>query len=274
VPNRILKESICVSDSIDGLNWFEEVLFYRLIVNCDDYGRFDGRTAVIKNRLFPLKDNLTLATVKSAIHKLASAGLVITYECMGKPYLYLPTWTTHQTVRAKRSKYPAPEDGVQSSESNCKQMNADASKPTQENADVPEIQSNPIRESKSESESKRAGARDSETPDGFDAFWSAYPHKVGKQAAHKAWDKLSPSKALTATILQAVERQKSFSQWTRDGGRYIPNPSTWLNQGRWEDEDTRGNETNGNGSAGAASAAGAAESGRRFKSALDDVDGA
>lgn len=145
MPNRILKESICVSDSINALSPFEETVFYRLIVNCDDYGRFDGRISVIKNRLYPLKDDLTLATVKSAIQKLVSEGMVVTYECMGKPYLYLPTWTTHQSVRAKRSKYPAP-DGVaksstndyeqtntpdntyehmKSSENICKQMNAD-----------------------------------------------------------------------------------------------------------------------------------------------------
>ena len=49
MPNRILKESVCTSDSIDSLSWFEECLFYRLIVNCDDYGRFDGRVAVIKS---------------------------------------------------------------------------------------------------------------------------------------------------------------------------------------------------------------------------------
>lgn len=48
MPNRIIKESICVSDSIDSLSWFEEVLFYRLIVVCDDYGRFDGRIPIIK----------------------------------------------------------------------------------------------------------------------------------------------------------------------------------------------------------------------------------
>lgn len=132
MPNRILKESICVSESIDSLSWFEEVLFYRLIVNCDDFGRFDGRTAVIKNRLFPLKDDLTLGTVKAAIQKLVSAGLVITYESMGKPYLYLPTWTAHQTARAKKSKYPAPDGenissavGAKSSENICKHMKAE-----------------------------------------------------------------------------------------------------------------------------------------------------
>lgn len=122
MPNRIIKESICVSDSIDALSWFEEVMFYRLIVNCDDYGRFDGRTAVIKNRLFPLKENVTAKSVKDGINKLASVGLVVLYESDGKPYLHLPTWNDHQNVRAKRSKYPEPVGGVNSSDSICNQM--------------------------------------------------------------------------------------------------------------------------------------------------------
>lgn len=146
MPNRILKESICSSDSIDGLSWFEEVLFYRLIVNCDDYGRFDGRPAIIKNRLFPLKEKLTISTVSNAINTLASAGLVVLYVFEDKPFLYLPTWNEHQTVRAKRSKYPAPDDGVKTSEIICKQMQAD----------VPVIQSNTISESNTKSESSSA----------------------------------------------------------------------------------------------------------------------
>ena len=125
MPNRIIKESICTSDSIDGLSWFEEAFFYRLIVNCDDYGRFDGRPAVIKSRLFPLKDNVTAKSVEAAIHKLASVELVALYEFEGKPYLHLPTWDKHQQVRAQRSKYPAPEDGIYTSDINCNQMKSD-----------------------------------------------------------------------------------------------------------------------------------------------------
>ena len=45
MPNRIIKESICRSEEIDSLSWFEEVLFYRLIVTCDDFGRYDGRAS-------------------------------------------------------------------------------------------------------------------------------------------------------------------------------------------------------------------------------------
>lgn len=38
------------------------------------------------------------------------------------------------------------------------------------------------------------------------------------------------------TLLTAIERQKCSAQWSKDGGQYIPNPATWLNQCRWEDE--------------------------------------
>ena len=163
MPNRILKESICTSDSVDKLTWFEEVLFYRLIVNCDDYGRFDGRPSIIKSRLFPLKETLTTKTVSGAIKKLENVGLVTLYVFEGRPYLYLPTWDHHQSVRAKRSKFPAPEN-VQASASICMQMKSNASICSR----------NPIQsESESESESNAgegARARSTPTKDRFGEF--------------------------------------------------------------------------------------------------------
>lgn len=67
----------------------------------------------------------------------------------------------------------------------------------------------------------------------FDAFWEAYPKKSGKGDARKAFTKV---KVPLETLLKAIEDQKRSVQWQKDGGQYIPNPSTWLNQGRWEDE--------------------------------------
>ena len=39
-----------------------------------------------------------------------------------------------------------------------------------------------------------------------------------------------------AAMLAAIEQQRASPQWAKDGGQYIPNPATWLRQGRWEDE--------------------------------------
>lgn len=105
MPNRILKESICRSEEIDSLSWFEEVLFYRLIVTCDDYGRYDGRSKVIKGTCFPLKD-ITEKDIDKALGKLSAVGLVRVYEAQGRPYLQLVTWGEHQRIRNQKSKYP------------------------------------------------------------------------------------------------------------------------------------------------------------------------
>jgi hypothetical protein len=70
----------------------------------------------------------------------------------------------------------------------------------------------------------------------FDRFWHAYPRKIGKGAARKAWKKLKPDEALLTQMLAAIEQQRDSIQWNRDDGQYIPLPSTWLKQERWEDE--------------------------------------
>lgn len=70
----------------------------------------------------------------------------------------------------------------------------------------------------------------------FVTFWDAYPRKVSKDAAQKAFEKLSPDDDLFYNILQAIQKQKQSEQWQEDGGQYIPYPATWLNQKRWQDE--------------------------------------
>ncbi len=69
----------------------------------------------------------------------------------------------------------------------------------------------------------------------FDRFWASYPRKVAKDAARNAFAKRKPSEALLAKMLAAIEAQTRTTAWKREGGRYIPHPATWLNQGRWED---------------------------------------
>lgn len=110
MPNRIIKESIKRSPEIDKLTWFEEVVFYRLIVTADDYGRLDGRPVVLKNDLFPTKDTITRKAVEDAIAKLVSVGLLVPYVDAesGMPYYYFAKWAKHQRMRDSKEKYPAP----------------------------------------------------------------------------------------------------------------------------------------------------------------------
>lgn len=125
MPNRIIKESICRSDDINSLSWFEEVLFYRLMVNCDDYGRFDGREKIISSYCFPLKD-IKESEITKALKKLSAEGLITRYHADGKSVIQLSTWEEHQRIRNKVSKYPGIEDATEVYESaaDCCQLSA------------------------------------------------------------------------------------------------------------------------------------------------------
>lgn len=93
---------------------------------------------------------------------------------------------------------------------------------------------------------------DAEKPDlqerRFEEFWAAYPKKQGKGAARKAWMKIRPNTETFKTIMESVKAHAANNpQWLKDNGQYIPNPATWLNQTRWEDEKPKAIQTNGGG---------------------------
>ena len=103
---------------------------------------------------------------------------------------------------------------------------------------------NPSKPRKADSVSVSVSVSDSDSKDinPFDAFWSAYPKKVSKAEAKKAWTKIKPE--LVDLILSKVELFKTSQEWTKDNGQYIPNASTWLNQKRWDDELNYGAQNN------------------------------
>ena len=72
----------------------------------------------------------------------------------------------------------------------------------------------------------------------FDEFWAAYPRKDDKK---RAWLKFKAIKNLEKVfpdIMADVENKKKSEQWNKNGGQFIPMPSTYLNNERWNDEET------------------------------------
>lgn len=110
MPNRIIKETISTSDKISSLTDFEFRLWVGLITYVDDAGRGDARPAIIKGRVFPLRERVSIKDIEAAVHGLAAKGCVSLYKVGGKPYLWFPTWGEHQRIRDVKPKYPGPED--------------------------------------------------------------------------------------------------------------------------------------------------------------------
>lgn len=194
---RILKKSICQSEEIDKLSWFEEVLFYRLIVNCDDFGIFDGRTKILKSSLFPLKENITLKQIESAVMRLATVGLVRAYEVQGRPLLQLPTWSLHQRIRNSKHIYPTPEEMTDAD--NSRRVAASC-------GELPP---------KSESESKYESKSESEPESEYDCT-ELQGCSTAPQAAAKQPEGLAPVPALILNDgTEWLPKQSDVNDWEK-----------------------------------------------------------
>lgn len=110
MPNRIIKESTFVSERIASLSDFEFRLWVGLITYVDDAGRGDARPAIIRGRLFALRDRVTNKDVQSALQSLAVKGCITLYTVGGRSYFSFPSWSKHQRIRDSRPKYPGPDE--------------------------------------------------------------------------------------------------------------------------------------------------------------------
>lgn len=218
MPNRIIKESITTSEKLASLSDFEFRLWIGLITQADDAGRGDARPAVIKGRVFPFRERLTVKDVGSSLRALADKGCVTLYEIGGRPYFYFPNWSKHQRVRDCKPKYPEPTDD------SLRQVAADCGEARQSAAI---IQSNPIQsESESESEYKGDSAR--------------AKHKYGEyKNVLLTDDELEKLKAEYADYLDRIERLSSYIAST--GKAYKSHYATIRNWARADAEKGRDN---------------------------------
>jgi hypothetical protein len=104
--------------------------------------------------------------------------------------------------------------------------------PRNERTSPPESSENP-----SGSPRSHAPQGASDPPDRLDAsfgeFWQVYPRKVGKRAARAAFERAA-RRASVEEILDGARRFAADPNLPET--RFIPHPTTWLNQDRWADE--------------------------------------
>lgn len=125
MPNRILKESIKSSHEIDQLSFFQECVFYRLIVSADDFGRYYGDSVLLKSFLFPRKEDIKAADIDAALSIMNKIGLISLYQDeKGDRYLQFVSWRKHQQQRSNKSKFPDPASPVSGTSNNSKSIDS------------------------------------------------------------------------------------------------------------------------------------------------------
>ena len=108
MPNRIIKETIRTSKSVNALTDFQFRLWLYLITYVDDYGCGSADPELLKGFVFPRRKGVTEGQIKSALTDLANIGMINLYEADGESYFCFPNWSDHQRIQSKVRKYPEP----------------------------------------------------------------------------------------------------------------------------------------------------------------------
>lgn len=228
-----------------GLSDFEYRVWDQYQLSSDDFGVMRCSALTIQDDNDALA-NRPVADVQAALEKLVEVGLVLAFEHQERRYICQGNWQEFQKVEYPRvTLLPKPPPSVlQKCEPKTRRLFA------KHPGGSPKRFPKRSRDLSDDSPSTRGRASretanglrltaDGEQPEAntlatrFEMFWAMYPAKKAKDAAWRAWLKRKPDEALLATMCAAVEQQRLSRQW-REG--FIPNPATWLNQGRWQDE--------------------------------------
>jgi len=113
VPARVVRGELNSSESLSRVSLGAELLFVKLLLIADDYGRADGRLRTIRTSCFPMRDQVGEEQIEQWLDELAVAdpqgtSPVLRYEVEGRPYLALTGWEKHRGGgrRGSKSRYP------------------------------------------------------------------------------------------------------------------------------------------------------------------------
>lgn len=245
--DRLLHRSATHSAKVSGLTDLEYRVWTTYILCADDFGVMRFTSAALRSSNDALEHKPTRILERS-FQVLVDKGLIRLFEHQGKFFAYQTNWQDYQSVRYPRqSVHPIPPSDLIAGCTKA-QQHLFSLKTRKDSAESPEKSGEVSRKSAESPQPARAGGREWLTANGngkrltakaddeFENFWAAYPKKVGKKAAHRIWTRLKPDAELQQRMAGTIERQRRDPNWIEAGGKYIPNPETWLNQGRWDDQ--------------------------------------
>lgn len=206
------------------------ILFEGLWVLADREGRLEDRPLRIKAEIFPYRDGIE---IQAMLNWLDEKEFILRYTCEGKQFIQVNSFEKHQNPHKNEapSEIPAFSEGCTTSDK--------IGTPTESisSARADSLSSDSLSlDSLNPQPAKPSQAPGADSTDLFDRFWRLYPNKKSKAKACLAWKKLKVTNDLFNQILEGLAKYCASAEWTKDGGQFIPHPTTWLNGKRWEDE--------------------------------------
>ena len=201
---RTIKHEFFTSDDIVSMTPLARLFYVSLWCEADREGRLSWNTRTLKRRYLSADD----VDIDMLASELTDAGLIEIYEVEGRLYAEILSFKNHQVINNRE---------------------AESVLPSRVKVASRRVQG----EGRKEGKERKEGTESDDSL--FDRFYEAYPRKVGKLAAIKAFAKCKADEALVDQMIAAIEEQKQSAQWVKDNGQFIPHPATWLNNERWAD---------------------------------------
>jgi len=220
---RTIKPEFFTSEDIVNLTPLARLLYVAIWCEADKEGRLVWKPKTFKLRYFP-GDN---CDIEAMCAELTESGLVRIY---GEGYALVPTFKSHQHINPRESASQLPEPIASSSRAS----RVGTRQPRVITGANLDDDAQGGREGKGREGNEASRVDDASM---FEQFWLAYPKKKAKDDALKAFDKRKPGQELLNSMLAAIAAQSRSDDWTKDGGKFIPYPATWINDGRWTDSD-------------------------------------
>lgn len=209
---RSIKPGFCTSEPINELSIPCELHFVKLWTYCDDHGRALDNPKLIKAAIWPLRDEVTFASVEEWQAELEVNGRIIRYEVGGRRYFQVVNWTEHQKPQhPKDSDFPEADSAIHESLRKPHEALPKSTLGEGEGVGEGEIHTR-----------LKVVAKDD---DSFERFWDSYPRRdgkrVGKAKALDVWRRLTAAERERATIGVAHYaasgwRAKDAERWLRD----------------------------------------------------------
>lgn len=233
----MLDKNISVSEQVANLSDRAKLTFTWAIPHADDVGVLPFSARTLKALIAPMWD-CTADEFESYVKEIVAQGLWREIAHKGERFYALIKFKDHQTL--KKDRQPSTRLDVEHDKNPKKSW--EALEAIMESFGIhledTGFQMDTEEKGREGKRSKNTTARASTSADlmqSFDAFWDEYPNKVSKKKALAIWQKLAPDAALVQAIMDGLARAKKSAQWTKDGGQFIPHPTTWLNGEKWND---------------------------------------
>jgi uncharacterized protein YlbG (UPF0298 family) len=222
---RNIKPAFFLNTDLSEIPALGRLAFIGLWTLADYKGCIECNFKKIKAQVLPYDE----CNLEDLLNALEQFRFIRYYFVQGKRYIKIENFERHQNPHKNEREAGSDIPDIAEKDNEIIELTQDGTKPDligNARADslllIPDSP-NPIQKQ----------SRTSSLDDGFEQFWNTYPKKTGKDKALPAWKKKKPK---VDEVLKALAWQIESEQWNKQGGQFIPNPTTYINEGRWKDE--------------------------------------